>query len=144
MLRALILYFSGGPYSLMSADRIICYQNFYKKSIERKSPKKFVFHIFLWCLTMDTNSDFTYNKPTHYLLDYGDLIHLIWNAKISGKAYVAPYLRYQQLPLKGQTSNSKPYSYTTHELWLIGPNRISLFFLLKLLKYWIHKSINRH
>ena len=29
-------------------------------------------HISSWCLILDTNSGFTYNKPTHYFLDYGD------------------------------------------------------------------------
>ena len=55
----------------------IYFQSFCQKSAERKSPKKFflfIFH-FLW-LTWDTNPGFTSNKPTHYLLDYGDFLRL--------------------------------------------------------------------
>ena len=32
----------------------------------------FFFHIWFWCLTRHTNASFKSNKPTHYLLDYGD------------------------------------------------------------------------
>ena len=35
----------------------------------------FVF-FFFWCLAWDSNPGFTYNKRTHYLLDYGDFEHL--------------------------------------------------------------------
>ena len=30
------------------------------------------FHILFWCLAWGSNIGFTSNKPTHYLLDYGD------------------------------------------------------------------------
>ena len=46
-----------------------------QKSAERKSPEKFVL-----CLDIDidrylawgSNPGFAFNKPTHYLIDYGD------------------------------------------------------------------------
>ena len=50
---------------------IFCFLGFIKlKWNERKSPKKYFFHISFWCLILDTSPDFTSNKPTHYLLDY--------------------------------------------------------------------------
>ena len=34
----------------------------------------FFFHISLWCLTWDSNPILKFNKPTHYLRVYGELI----------------------------------------------------------------------
>ena len=46
--------------------------SFCQKSAERKSPKKYFFHISFRCLTWGIrNPGFASNKPTHYLLDYG-------------------------------------------------------------------------
>ena len=42
----------------------------------RKLTKKY-FCILFWCLAWGSNPDFTSNKPTHYLLDYGDFNKLI-------------------------------------------------------------------
>ena len=74
MLCALILYVSGGTYSLTSTpnDRFLRYfRSFFRKSAEGKSPKKYYcFHIWFWCLTWDMNRGFTSNKWTHYVLDY--------------------------------------------------------------------------
>ena len=56
----------------------ICSHCFCQKSAARKSPKKY-FHIFV------SNSGFTSNKPTHYLLDYGDLT-IILDWRITAKA----------------------------------------------------------
>ena len=39
----------------------------------RGNRRKFYCHIFVPCLNWDTNSGFTSNTLTHYLLDYGDL-----------------------------------------------------------------------
>ena len=39
---------------------------------ERKSPKKYFFHISIWCLAWGSSPGFSSNKPTYYLLDYGD------------------------------------------------------------------------
>ena len=81
MLCVLILYISEGTYSLKSApsDRffeklcmaIFIYpQSFCQKSFERKSSKKyFLYFVLMSGLGFDP---FTANKPTHYLLDYGD------------------------------------------------------------------------
>ena len=47
-------------------------QSFCQKICWEKIAEKIIyFFIFsFWCLTWDTNTGFTYNKPTHYLLDY--------------------------------------------------------------------------
>ena len=45
----------------------------------------FFFHISFWCLTWDTNPGFTSNKPTHYLLDYGDFNNTNSNSKSTAK-----------------------------------------------------------
>ena len=50
----------------------ICSQRFCQKSTERKSPKKYLFIFSFWCLPWDINLGLTSNKPTHYLLDYGN------------------------------------------------------------------------
>ena len=50
-------------------DNFIFIQSFCQKSADRKSPKKY---FSFWCLTKDTNSGLTSNKPTNYLLDYSD------------------------------------------------------------------------
>ena len=39
---------------------------------ERKSPKKYVLYFVFMSLDRGSNSGFTCNKPTHYLLDYSD------------------------------------------------------------------------
>ena len=80
MLCVLVLYISGETYSLRSTLNdgffeklfmavLIFSQSFCQKSAEKKSPQKcFLF----WCLVWGSNPGFTSNKPTHYLLDYGD------------------------------------------------------------------------
>ena len=40
---------------------------------EEIAEEIYFFRISFWCLTWDTNPNFTANKATHYLLDYGDL-----------------------------------------------------------------------
>ena len=82
----LILYISGGTYSLTTANdrfleilfhgRFIYCQSFCQKSVERKSSKKYYFFIFrfdFWPGIRTRASD----KPTHYLLGYGDCFRLL-------------------------------------------------------------------
>ena len=79
MLCALILYMSGGTYSLSRLrttdlwetfhGNFIYFPSFCQKSAERKSPKKYL-HIFV--LMGGLNLSLTSNKSTHYLLDNGD------------------------------------------------------------------------
>ena len=39
----------------------------------RGDHRRNTFRNSFWCVAWDTNPDFSSNKPTHYLLDYGDL-----------------------------------------------------------------------
>ena len=82
MLCVLILYISGGAYSLKSTpnDRfeklfmaiLICWEEIAEEIL-------FVFRLDVWPGTR-TNPGFSSNKPTHYLLDHGDnfFIIIIW------------------------------------------------------------------
>ena len=48
-------------------------QSLCQKSAERKLPKKyFLYFVLIWCLAWDSNPGFSFNEPTHYLLDHGD------------------------------------------------------------------------
>ena len=52
-------------YLILEYLTAICWEEVAKRN-------NFIFHILFWCLTWDTNSGFMSNKPTLYLLDYGD------------------------------------------------------------------------
>ena len=126
MLCMLISYASGGTYSLawtlnvrffekpFHGRFILTHGVFCQKSAERKSPRKYFFHISFWCLTWDTNPGFTSNKPTHYLLDCGDYL---------------PELRIQLSSLCSQNS-----------LWLkfVFLRRIRFFFCLYCLFFFFY------
>ena len=86
MLCAIILYVSGRTYNLTSTQsrrffeklfygRFIYSQSLATKLLRgiRRRSILFLFHISFWCLTWNTNPGFTFNKPPHYLLDYGDV-----------------------------------------------------------------------
>ena len=83
MLCVLILYISGGPYSLKSTlnDRFLrnfSWQFYYRSEFlpeicwEEENRRRNTFRILFWCLAWDSNPAFLSNKPTHYLLDHGD------------------------------------------------------------------------
>ena len=55
--------------------RFIYSKCFFQKSAEKKSPKKYFFHISFWCLTWQQNPDYSSNKPTHHPLENGDFYH---------------------------------------------------------------------
>ena len=78
MLCALILYVSGGTYSLTSTPNDRFLRNFFvaglftlrvfDRNLLREEVDEEIFFIFhFWWLTCNTN-----NKPTHYILDHGD------------------------------------------------------------------------
>ena len=82
---ALILYISGGTYSLKSTpndkffEKVFMAILFYsqscgQKSAERKSPKKY-FSYYVLILAWDSTAGFWSNKPTYYLLDHGDFAY---------------------------------------------------------------------
>ena len=84
MLCVLILYISGGTYSLKSTanDRffeklfmtIIITVRVFARNLLRGNRRRNTFRILFWCLACGSYPGFTSNKPTHYLLDYGDFV----------------------------------------------------------------------
>ena len=87
MLCVLILYISGGTYSLKSTpnDRFFFFEKLFMEILFtlrvfarnqlRRNRRRNTFRISFWCLAWGSNPGFSSNKPTHYLLDYGDFIH---------------------------------------------------------------------
>ena len=83
MLCVLILYISGGTYSLKSTPNDRFFEKLYYMAILftlrvfarillRGNRRKNTFCISFWFLAWDSNTGFSSNKPTHYLLDHGD------------------------------------------------------------------------
>ena len=79
MLCALILYVSGETYSLTSTPNEIFFRNFtwqfclipeFLPEICWEDVAEEIFAF--WCLNWGLNRGFMSNKPTHYLLEYGD------------------------------------------------------------------------
>ena len=87
MLCVLILYISGGTYSLKSTpnDRffvklfmaILFTLRVLARNLLRGNRRRNTFRISFWCLAWDSNPDFSSNKPTHYLLDHGDFQYCV-------------------------------------------------------------------
>ena len=79
MLRVLILYISGGTYSLKSTpnDRffeklfmaILFTLRVFARNLLSGNRRSNTFRISFWCLAWNSNPGFLSNKPTHYLLD---------------------------------------------------------------------------
>ena len=46
----------------------------FARNLLKENCEEIFFHISFWCLTWDTNPDFTANNPAHYLVDYEDFI----------------------------------------------------------------------
>ena len=46
----------------------------FARNLLRGNRRKNTFRISFWCLAWDSNFGFSSNKPTHYLLDHGDLM----------------------------------------------------------------------
>ena len=100
MLCVLILYISGGTYSLKSTpnDRffeklfmtILFTLRVFARNLLRGNRWRNTFRISFWCLTWDSNPGFSSNKPTHYLLDHGDFVdcakQFVRNAQNCGKS----------------------------------------------------------
>ena len=84
LLVELILYLRDRTYSLTATvkDRFLRYffmvgwftlRVFVRNLLRGNLRRNIFFHISFSCLIWDTNPGFTSNKPTHYLLDHGDL-----------------------------------------------------------------------
>ena len=92
MLCVLILYISGGTYSLKSTlnDRffeklfmaILFNLRAFARNLLRGNRRRNTFHISFWRLVWDSNPGFSSNKPTHYLLDHGDLNTVFFRNKL--------------------------------------------------------------
>ena len=77
MLCVLILYICRGSYSLKSTlnDRFfekLFIAILFTLRIFVRNRRRNTFHILFWRLAWGSNPGFTSNKPTHYLLDYGE------------------------------------------------------------------------
>ena len=80
MLGVLILYVSGGTYclNLTPNDRffkklfmaILLTLRVFARNLLRGNRWRNNFHISYWCLGWDSNPGFSFNKPTHYVLDH--------------------------------------------------------------------------
>ena len=103
MLCALILYVSGGIYSLYTTPNDRFFEKLFMaflftlrvfaRNLLRGNRRRNTFRISFWCLAWDSNPGFSSNKPTHYLLDHGDFI--VCNHHVC--MYVCPnsrFLRY--------------------------------------------------
>ena len=62
---------------LSTATFFIYSQSFCQISAERGNRRRNNFYILFWCLALGTNPGFSSNKPTHYLLDQGDLVLIL-------------------------------------------------------------------
>ena len=63
----------------VDSERGIFEKLFHGRFIYSQSVCQKLFHISFWCPTWGTNPGFTSNKPTHYLLDYGDMMSRLRN-----------------------------------------------------------------
>ena len=70
----------------------------FDRNLLRVSRRSNIFIFSFWCLTLGLNSDLTSNKPTHYLLDYGDF-KLFTNYTFRKRCQV-PYYYIQRKNLK--------------------------------------------
>ena len=68
-----------------SNDRF--FRNFFIPA-NRKSQKKYFFHVSFWWLTWDMNPGFMSNKPKHYPLDNGDFeLKILSKINVSLESY---------------------------------------------------------
>ena len=68
---------------IVNSERQIYLRNFswqflftlrvFARNLLRGNRRRNTFRISFWCLAWDSNFGFSSNKPTHYLLDHGDL-----------------------------------------------------------------------
>ena len=94
MLCVLILYISDGTYSLKSTPNgrffeklfmaIFIYIQSFCQFLLRGNRRRNTFCILFLCLTWGSNLSFSSNKPTHYLLDHGDLGDLFYGNSTIG------------------------------------------------------------
>ena len=71
----------------VDSERQIFWETFYgnflftlrvfARNLLRGNRRRNTFRILFWCLAWDSNPGFSSNKPTHYLLDHGDVMMLV-------------------------------------------------------------------
>ena len=76
----------------------------------------YFFHISFWCLPWDTNPGFKSNKPTHYLLDYGDLNLLSVDLKQKNEIFKNSWVGLGHWCLTGATNPGFTSNKPTHYL----------------------------
>ena len=66
----------------------------FARNLLRENRRRNTFRISFWCLAWGSNSGFSSNKPTHYLLDHGDFFNfasktlfLFWWRKLVPKKF---------------------------------------------------------
>ena len=79
--------------------------NFCQKSAERKSPKKYFFCVLFW-----PGARTLTNKPTYYLLDYGDFTHRL----ITPPYMNLPCIKEKRHLCSQWKKSSKPTHYLLH------------------------------
>ena len=91
----LILYISGGTYSLKSTANDRFFEKLFMaisyllsellpEICWEENRRRNTFRILFWCLAWGSNPGFSSNKPMHYLLDHGDFI---WNIDLNNGVY---------------------------------------------------------
>ena len=122
MLCVLILYISGGYYSLKSTPNDIFFEKLYMtilfthrvfdRNLLRGNRRRNTFRISFRCLAWNLNPGFSSNKPTHYLLHHGDLfITRLLNWPLTtiltdiGVCFLCAYARFLDFFLPKQTSS---------------------------------------
>ena len=111
MLCVLILYISGGTYSLMSTPNdgffekifmaILFILRVFARTLLRENRRWNTFRISFWCLAWDSNPGCSSNKPTHYLLD--DEIKFIKFKK--KKTYIRTFKGHSHILVSYKNSN---------------------------------------
>ena len=78
----------------------------FASNLLRGNHRRNTFRNLFWCLASGSNPSFSSNKPTYYLLDYGDFalyFLLSWNLKHPKSIFICEifglYCLFQELPL---------------------------------------------
>ena len=126
MLCALISHISGETYSLKSTsiDRfyeklfmaILFTLRFFTRNLLGGNRWRNTFHILFWYLAWGWKPGITSNKPTHYVLDYGDFLRiskiLYYIKHKSHILYISSHTRYNDIFFLIQSNQTKMQNVT--------------------------------
>ena len=132
MLCVLILYISGGTFSLKSIPNHRFFEKLFMailftlrvlaRNLLRGNRRRNTFRILSWCLAWHSNPGFSSNKPTHYLLDHGDFKALGLLTWINGDPYInVTFLDYIKLSTVLKFKNDQILRDVHTLLILLGP-----------------------